>query len=93
MSGQASSERGKRRTLLLLGGLALGMFGFGFAMVPLYGLLCQVTGVQSVDQRVAIGTGAATGGAGGISAAQETSTSPGMGWSHVSSLSSYAHAA
>lgn len=50
--------RRKRRTLFLLTGLALGMFGFGFAMVPLYGLLCQVTGLQSVGQRTAIGTGA-----------------------------------
>ena len=33
------------------------MFGFGFAMVPLYGLFCQVTGVQSVEQRAALGTG------------------------------------
>jgi cytochrome c oxidase assembly protein subunit 11 len=47
----------KRRSLFLLGGLAVGMFGFGFAMVPLYGLLCQVTGIQSVEQRAAIGTG------------------------------------
>ncbi len=53
-------ERRKRRTLLLLVGLAIGMFGFGFAMVPLYGLLCKVTGVQSVEQRVTIGTGART---------------------------------
>jgi cytochrome c oxidase assembly protein subunit 11 len=37
------------------------MFGFGFAMVPLYGLLCQVTGIQSVEQRAGIGVGA-TGG-------------------------------
>ena len=48
-------DRKKRRTLLLLGGLALGMFGFGFAMVPLYGLLCQLTGTQSVEQRASIG--------------------------------------
>lgn len=50
-------EKRKRRTLLLLAGLAVSMFGFGFAMVPLYGLLCKVTGVQSVEQRTAIGTG------------------------------------
>jgi len=50
-------ERRKRRTLLLLMGLAVGMFGFGFAMVPLYGLLCKVTGVQSVEQRTTIGAG------------------------------------
>jgi len=60
-----SADRRKRRTLLLLAGLALGMFGFGFAMVPLYGLLCQVTGVQSVEQRAELGVGgsAAMGGA------------------------------
>ena len=55
MSESAAVDKGKRRTLLLLAGLAIGMFGFGFAMVPLYGLLCQVTGVQSVEQRAAIG--------------------------------------
>lgn len=51
-------ERRKRRTLFLLMGLAIGMFAFGFAMVPLYNLLCQVTGVQSVEQRAMIGTNA-----------------------------------
>jgi len=49
------AERRKRRTLFLLAGLAIGMFGFGFAMVPLYGLLCKVTGIQSVAQRTEIG--------------------------------------
>ena len=61
---EATSKRRKRRTLLLLSGLAVGMFGFGFAMVPLYGLLCQVTGVQSVEQRSAIGTGGIDRGTG-----------------------------
>lgn len=50
------ARRKRRRTLILLAALAVGMFGFGFAMVPLYGLLCQVTGVQSIEQRAAIGT-------------------------------------
>jgi cytochrome c oxidase assembly protein subunit 11 len=49
------SEKRKRRTLLLLAGLAVGMFGFGFAMVPLYGLLCRATGIESVEQRTAVG--------------------------------------
>jgi cytochrome c oxidase assembly protein subunit 11 len=31
------------------------MFGFGFAMVPLYGLLCRATGIESVEQRTAVG--------------------------------------
>jgi len=59
-------EKRKRRTLLLLMGLAVGMFGFGFAMVPLYGLLCRVTGVQSVGQRAAIGGGAVQAAATGV---------------------------
>ena len=59
MSDASVMEKKKRRTLLLLAGLAVGMFGFGFAMVPLYGLLCQVTGVQSVEQRASLGDRAA----------------------------------
>jgi cytochrome c oxidase assembly protein subunit 11 len=59
MTRQTAGEASKRRTLLLLTGLAVGMFGFGFALVPLYGLLCKVTGVQSLEQRTAIGVGGA----------------------------------
>ena len=55
MSDDNPRDARKRRTLLLLGGLALGMFGFGFAMVPLYGLLCDVTGLQSVERMGELG--------------------------------------
>ena len=55
MNPAASTDSGRRRTTLLLAGLALGMFAFGFAMVPLYNLLCQVTGVQSIAIRNDIG--------------------------------------
>jgi cytochrome c oxidase assembly protein subunit 11 len=54
VTGATATERGKRRTLLLVGGLALGMFGFGFALVPLYSLLCEVTGAQSIEQRAKV---------------------------------------
>ena len=50
-----SREGSHRRTLLWLAGLALGMFGFGFALVPLYGLLCEVTGTQSLGERAKLG--------------------------------------
>lgn len=53
--------RRQRRTLWWLGGLALAMFGFGFAMVPLYGLLCDVTGMQLVDRMGTLGTGGTHG--------------------------------
>jgi cytochrome c oxidase assembly protein subunit 11 len=42
------------------------MFGFGFAMVPLYGLLCQVTGIQSVEQRAAVGVPAGKASTGAV---------------------------
>lgn len=44
----------RRRTLWLLVALAVGMFGFGFAMVPLYGLLCDATGLQSIKRMAAV---------------------------------------
>lgn len=45
--------RNRRRTIWLLSFLVVGMFGFGFALVPLYDLLCKVTGIQSVSIRTA----------------------------------------
>ena len=34
-----------KHTLLLVG-LAVGMFGFAFALVPLYNVLCEITGIN-----------------------------------------------
>ena len=55
MNDSIDQSRKNRRTTLLLAGLVLGMFGFGFAMVPLYGFLCKVTGTQSVEVRADLG--------------------------------------
>ncbi|MBV1914625.1 MAG: cytochrome c oxidase assembly protein [Pseudomonadales bacterium] len=44
---------GHRRTIKWLLILAVGMFGFGFAMVPLYKLVCSVTGWNSIDSNSA----------------------------------------
>jgi cytochrome c oxidase assembly protein subunit 11 len=55
MNQVTDPRRKNRRTGLLLGGLVAGMFGFGFAMVPLYNLVCKAAGVQSVEARNAIG--------------------------------------
>ncbi len=53
---QTTETRSKnKRTTLLLGGMVVLMFGFGFAMVPLYNLLCQVTGTQSIALRSGAG--------------------------------------
>lgn len=49
---KSSLDKKSKRTLVVLSLLVLVMFGFGFAMVPLYDLFCQVTGIQSVSSRV-----------------------------------------
>jgi cytochrome c oxidase assembly protein subunit 11 len=40
-----SRHNNKKHTLLLLG-LAVGMFGFAFALVPLYDVFCEITGLN-----------------------------------------------
>lgn len=40
-----------RKTGLKLAGLVVLMFGFGFALVPLYELVCEVTGIETLEQR------------------------------------------
>ena len=35
-------------------GLAIGMFGFGYAMVPLYDIICDITGLNGKTGRVSI---------------------------------------
>lgn len=81
---QADTRRKNRRTGLLLGGMVVLMFGFGFAMVPLYNLLCQVTGTQSIALRVAAGEDQAAPG--GIDASRrvtvkfDTTVHPNLPW-------------
>lgn len=40
-----------KKTALILSGVVVAMFGFGFALVPLYDLICSVTGIQSISLR------------------------------------------
>ncbi|MBU0655881.1 MAG: cytochrome c oxidase assembly protein [Gammaproteobacteria bacterium] len=37
-----------RKVMIRLGMVVAGMFAFGFAMVPLYGLICEVGGINGV---------------------------------------------
>ncbi|MBI1731734.1 MAG: cytochrome c oxidase assembly protein [Gammaproteobacteria bacterium] len=39
------NEAANRRLALKLAGIALGMFGFGYALVPFYELVCEYTGL------------------------------------------------
>jgi cytochrome c oxidase assembly protein subunit 11 len=40
------------RTALKLAGIALGMFAFGYALVPLYDVICEVTGLNGKTARI-----------------------------------------
>jgi cytochrome c oxidase assembly protein subunit 11 len=83
--GRDDAARRNRRTLLWLAGLALGMFGFGFALVPLYGLLCEVTGTQSLGERaklaqVAGGVATDVDQSRGVTVTFDTTIHPDLPW-------------
>ena len=40
------SQRSKKAQVLTLIGVAVGMFGFAFALVPLYNVFCEITGLN-----------------------------------------------
>ncbi|MCH2347482.1 MAG: cytochrome c oxidase assembly protein, partial [Pseudomonadales bacterium] len=42
----SESRNKQRKHLVLLSTLALGMLGFSFALVPLYEVFCEVTGIN-----------------------------------------------
>jgi cytochrome c oxidase assembly protein subunit 11 len=46
MTMTQTTRRSSRRTVTMLGAVVLAMFGFGFALVPLYDVICEVTGLN-----------------------------------------------
>ena len=40
------NRNNQRKHTILLSGLAVGMLGFAFALVPLYAIFCEVTGIN-----------------------------------------------
>ncbi|MCE2999987.1 MAG: cytochrome c oxidase assembly protein, partial [Betaproteobacteria bacterium] len=43
-----NKERANRRLLSRLSVFAVAMFGFGFALVPFYEKICEVTGINNL---------------------------------------------
>lgn len=46
MSNTANKPNANNRLVLKLVGIVIGMFGFGFALVPLYEVFCDITGIN-----------------------------------------------
>ena len=45
MTTESSVKLSNKRTIVWLLGLTVAMFGFGYALVPLYDLFCEITGI------------------------------------------------
>ncbi len=50
----AQRSHANRRVVTRLAVVVLGMFGFGFALVPLYDVFCQVTGLNGKTGRIGL---------------------------------------
>jgi cytochrome c oxidase assembly protein subunit 11 len=50
MSDIADRRRDNRTLLIKLCVIVVGMFGFGFALVPFYEKICEVTGIRNIAQ-------------------------------------------
>jgi cytochrome c oxidase assembly protein subunit 11 len=48
-----TQAQANRKLSLRLAAVALGMFGFGFALVPFYNQICSALGVNSIEERSA----------------------------------------
>ena len=48
-SRRAALSRTNRTLLMRLGVIVVAMFGFGYALVPFYEKICQVTGLRNID--------------------------------------------
>lgn len=55
-----SNERNHRKLLMILTGVVLGMFAFGFALVPIYNTLCQTLGINGKIKSEAVAYDATT---------------------------------
>jgi cytochrome c oxidase assembly protein subunit 11 len=49
-NGRSELSRSNRALLLRLCVVVLGMFGFGFALVPFYEKICEVTGIRNIGR-------------------------------------------
>lgn len=47
------AERANRRTALKLGAVVLAMFGFGYALVPIYDVVCEALGINGKTRSTA----------------------------------------
>jgi len=52
MTPRKDRKRANRRLALILGGVTLAMFGFGYALSPMYDLMCKTFGLNGKTERL-----------------------------------------
>jgi len=52
MTPRKDRKRANRRLALILGGLTLAMFAFGYALAPMYDLMCKTFGLNGKTERL-----------------------------------------
>ena len=52
MTTPKDAKRNNRRMALILGGVTLAMFGFGYALAPMYELMCKTFGLNGKTERI-----------------------------------------
>ncbi|HYA38797.1 MAG TPA: cytochrome c oxidase assembly protein [Candidatus Methylomirabilis sp.] len=52
MTPRKDRKRANRRLALILGGLTLAMFAFGYALAPMYNLMCKTFGLNGKTERI-----------------------------------------
>jgi len=57
MDANQNDKVNHRGTVLRLVGIAIGMFAFGFALVPLYNVFCEITGINGKTGAQYVATG------------------------------------
>lgn len=81
MASLAPHEFAKRRTALIVGMVALGMLGLGYASVPLYRMFCQATGFNGTTQRSTLAEAAGVRATNRpITIRFDANVAPGMKW-------------
>jgi cytochrome c oxidase assembly protein subunit 11 len=73
--------RGNRKIGLIMGAVALGMLGLGYAAVPFYRMFCQATGFNGTTQRATSAQAAAVRATGApITIRFDANVAPGLKW-------------
>lgn len=52
MAGEIENKNARLAKILVL--IVIGMFGFGYALVPLYNVLCDITGINGKAEAIAV---------------------------------------